>query len=43
MSRSRLGTHDVSDRLLIPEKLYGREADSTPSWRHSSGSPSGAT
>jgi hypothetical protein len=22
-----LGTHDVSDRLLIPEKLYGRELE----------------
>src|SRR5262249_47651067 len=22
-----LGTHDVSDRLLIPEKLYGRETE----------------
>ena len=22
-----LGAHDVSDRLLIPEKLYGREAE----------------
>src|SRR5258705_7370149 len=22
-----LGDHDVSDRLLIPEKLYGRERD----------------
>jgi hypothetical protein len=22
-----LGTHDVSDRLLIPEKLYGRESE----------------
>src|SRR5260370_27827948 len=23
----RLGAHDVSDRLLIPEKLYGRERE----------------
>ena len=26
-SRSRSATHDVSDRLLIPEKLYGRERE----------------
>jgi predicted ATPase len=27
IDRFQLGTHDVSDRLLIPEKLYGRERE----------------
>ena len=27
IDRLPLGTHDVSDRLLIPEKLYGRERE----------------
>jgi predicted AAA+ superfamily ATPase len=26
----QLGAHDVSDRLLIPEKLYGREREIDP-------------
>ena len=27
MDRIPLGMHDVSDRLLIPEKLYSREPE----------------
>jgi hypothetical protein len=33
-----LGAHDASDRLLIPERLYGRERETGLSWRPSTGS-----
>ena len=32
---SALGAHDTPDRLLIPEKLYGREPKSRRCWRPS--------